>query len=71
SLVILGGVQFKDTSLGENKYPISFNRCDLEGSTISSSNLKNMEIENCDIAGMKVNSIPMEKLLALYNKVKS
>lgn len=30
-----------------------------------------MEIENCDIAGMKVNSIPMEKLLALYNKVKS
>lgn len=66
----LGGVQFKDTSLGEDKDPISFNRCDLEGSTISNSNLKNMDIENCDITGMKINGIPIEKLLALYNKVK-
>ncbi|MCU5098112.1 GNAT family N-acetyltransferase, partial [Bacillus wiedmannii] len=53
SFVTLGGVHFKDTSLGEGKHPISFNRCDLEGSTISNSNLKNMEIENCDRTGMK------------------
>ncbi|PFV76372.1 GNAT family N-acetyltransferase [Bacillus sp. AFS059628] len=69
--VTLGGVQFKDTSLGEDKDPISFNRCDLEGSTISNSNLKNIEIENCDISGMKINGIPVENLLELYNKVKS
>ncbi|MDC6155435.1 GNAT family N-acetyltransferase [Bacillus sp. RA(2023)] len=69
--VTLGGVQFKDTNLGEDKDPISFNRCDLEGSTISNSNLKNIEIENCDISGMKINGIPVENLLELYNKVKS
>ncbi len=71
SLVTLGGVQFKDTSLGDEKEPILFDNCDLQGSVIHNSNLKNIEIENCDIAGMKVNGIPMEKLLALYNKVKS
>ncbi|PHF10638.1 GNAT family N-acetyltransferase [Bacillus wiedmannii] len=71
SFVTLGGVHFKDIRLGEGKHPISFNRCDLEGSTISNSNLKNMEIENCDITGMKINGIPIEKLLELYNKVKS
>ncbi|AZQ47780.1 GNAT family N-acetyltransferase [Bacillus albus] len=69
--VTLGGVQFKDTNLGEDKDPISFNRCDLEGSTISNSNLKNIEIENCDISGMEINGIPVENLLELYNKVKS
>lgn len=69
SLVTLGGVQFKDTNLGEEKAPISFNRCDLERSMISNSNLKNMEIENCDVNGMKINGIPIEDLLALYNRV--
>ena len=53
------------------KEPILFDNCDLQGSVIHNSNLKNIEIENCDIAGMKVNGIPMEKLFALYNKVKS
>ncbi|HDR7573715.1 TPA: GNAT family N-acetyltransferase, partial [Bacillus mobilis] len=33
--------------------------------------LKNIEIENCDITGMKINGIPIENLLELYNKVKS
>lgn len=69
SLVTLGGVQFKDTNLGEEKAPISFNRCDLERSMISNSNLKNMEIENCDVNGMKINGILIEDLLALYNRV--
>lgn len=67
----LGGVKFTDTSLGEDKHPISFNRCDLEGSMFSNSNLKNIEIENCDISGMKIDGIPIENLLELYNKVKS
>lgn len=71
SLVTLGGVQFKDTNLGEDKDPISFDRCDLEGSTISNSNLKNIKIENCDITGMKINGIPIESLLELYNQMKN
>ncbi|PEC86817.1 GNAT family N-acetyltransferase [Bacillus cereus] len=71
NLVTLGGVQFKNTSLGDEKEPILFDNCDLEGSTIHNSNLKNIEIKNCDITGMKINGIQIEKLLELYNKVKS
>jgi hypothetical protein len=33
NLVTLGGVQFKNTSLGDEKKPILFDKCDLEGST--------------------------------------
>lgn len=71
NLVTLGGVQFKNTSLGDEKESILFDNCDLEGSVIHNSNLKDIEIENCDITGMEINGIPIEKLLALYNKVKS
>ncbi|MGR3778328.1 GNAT family N-acetyltransferase [Bacillus paramycoides] len=71
NLVTLGGVQFKNTNLGENKEPISFERCDLEGSKINNSTLKNVEIQNSDITGMKINNIPVEELLELYNRVKS
>ncbi|EJV72686.1 hypothetical protein IEM_00038 [Bacillus cereus BAG6O-2] len=67
----LGGVQFKNTNLGAEKEPILFDRCDLEGCTISNSNLKNVEIENCNITGMKINGIPVEELLELYNRVKN
>ncbi|PES61867.1 GNAT family N-acetyltransferase [Bacillus cereus] len=71
NLVTLGGVQFKNTNLGNEKEPISFERCDLEGCIISNSNLENAEIENCNITGMKINGIPVEELLELYNQVKS
>ena len=71
NLVTLGGVQFKNTSLGEDNHPISFNRCDLEESTLSNRTLEKMLIEDCVLPGTKINSIPIEKLLALYNKVKS
>ncbi|MBS9803247.1 GNAT family N-acetyltransferase [Bacillus cereus] len=71
NLVTLGGVQFKNTSLGDEKEPILFDNCDLEGSSISNSNLKNIEIENCDITGMKINGISIKNLLDLYNQVKS
>ncbi|NWK69858.1 GNAT family N-acetyltransferase [Bacillus paramycoides] len=71
NLVTLGGVQFKDINLGEDKEPISFERCDLESSKINNSNLKNVEIENSDITGMKINNIPVEELLELYNRVNS
>ncbi|QWH12085.1 GNAT family N-acetyltransferase [Bacillus mycoides] len=71
NLVTLGGVQFKNTNLGAEKEPILFDRCDLEGCTISNSNLKNVEIENCNITGMKINGIPVEELLELYNRLKN
>ena len=71
NLVTLGGVQFKGTSLGDEKEPILFDNCDLEGSTVLNRNLKNIEIENCDVPGMKINGIPIENMLELYNKVKS
>ncbi|MFC9446748.1 GNAT family N-acetyltransferase [Bacillus cereus] len=71
NLVTLGGVQFKNTSLGDEKEPILFDNCDLEGSSISNSNLKNIEIENCDITGMEINGISIKNLLDLYNQVKS
>lgn len=71
NLVTLGGVQFKNTSLGDEKESILFDNCDLEGTVIHNSNLKDIEIENCDITGIEINGIQIEKLLALYNKVKS
>lgn len=71
NLVTLDGVQFKNTNLGDEKEPISFDTCDLEGSTISNSKLQNLKIENCDITGMKINGIPIENLLELYNQVKN
>ena len=71
NLVTLGGVQFKNTSLGDEKESILFDNRASNGTVINNSNSKNIEIENCDITGMKINGIPIEKLLALYNKVKS
>ncbi|UYX54697.1 GNAT family N-acetyltransferase [Bacillus thuringiensis] len=71
NLVTLGGVQFKDTSLEEGKESISFERCDLEGSKVINCNLKNVEIQNSDITGMKINNIAVEELLELYNRVNS
>ncbi|MEK3889841.1 GNAT family N-acetyltransferase [Bacillus sp. FSL K6-3431] len=68
-LVTLGGVRFIDTNLGDDKKPISFERCDLEGSKISNSNLRNAEIQNCDLTGMKIDNIPIEDLLEVYYQV--
>ncbi|KFN02300.1 GNAT family N-acetyltransferase [Bacillus clarus] len=68
-LVTFGGVHFTDINLGEEKEPISFERCDLEGSKINNSNLKNVEIQNSDITGMKINNIPVAELLELYDRV--
>lgn len=65
-LVTLGGVNFIDTNLGDEKIPISFERCDLEGSKFSSCNLRNVEIRNSDLTGMKIDDVPVEKLLDAY-----
>lgn len=55
-----------DTNLGDDEEPISFERCDLQGTTITNSSLKNMRIADCDIAGMTIDDIPVEKLLEVY-----
>lgn len=65
-LVTLAGVRFMDTNLGDEKRPISFERCDLQGTAIKNSSLRNMRITDCDIAGMTIDDIPVEKLLEVY-----
>ncbi|MBB4826359.1 ribosomal protein S18 acetylase RimI-like enzyme [Sporosarcina luteola] len=67
-LVTLGGVRFLDTDLGDAKEPISFERCDLEGTRISNCNLRDLKISNSDIAGMTIDNIPVEELLELYKR---
>lgn len=64
--VTLSGVRFIDTNLGEDKRPISFERCDLEGSKFISSSLRNVEIQNSDLTGMKIDNVPVEKLIEAY-----
>lgn len=71
--VNLGGVNFIDTNLGDENTPISFDRCDLEGSKFYNSNLRNVEIQNSDLSGMKINNVPVEDLIDAYyqlNKIK-
>ncbi|MDM5188782.1 GNAT family N-acetyltransferase [Bacillus sp. DX4.1] len=69
ALVTLDGVRFVDTSLGDEGNPITFERCDLKGSKINNSNLRNVEIQQSDITGMKINNIPVADLLELYYHV--
>ncbi|SDS84691.1 Protein N-acetyltransferase, RimJ/RimL family [Paenibacillaceae bacterium GAS479] len=65
-LVSLDGVYFHDTNLGSEKKPILFERCDLSGSEIRSSDLSNVNINQCKMSGMKINNIPVEELLKSY-----
>lgn len=65
-LVTLGGVSFIDTNLGDENKSISFERCDLEGSKFSNSNLRNVEIQKSDLTGMKIDNVPVEDLIEAY-----
>jgi len=67
--VTLSGVRFADTNLREGETPISFERCNLEGSEIKSSSLKNVEIIDSNISGMKINGISVEDLFQAYEQV--
>ena len=64
--VTLGGVRFIDTNRGDENMPITFERCDLEGSKFSNSNLRNVEIQNSDLTGMKIDNVPVEDLIEAY-----
>lgn len=66
ALVTLDGVRFVDTNLVDEENPITFKRCNLKGSKITHSNLRNVEIQQSDITGMKINDIPVADLLELY-----
>ncbi|ETT86858.1 GNAT family N-acetyltransferase [Viridibacillus sp. FSL R5-0477] len=68
-LASLGGVHFKDTDLGKENNPILFERCDLKGSKLSHCNLKDVEIQNSEITGMKIDNILVEELLEAYYQV--
>ncbi|WP_242218588.1 GNAT family N-acetyltransferase [Bacillus cereus group sp. BfR-BA-01380] len=69
AFVTLDGVRFVDTNLGEEDNPITFKRCNLKGSKITHSNLRDVEIQQSDITGMKINNIPVADLLELYDQV--
>lgn len=64
--VTLGGVRFIDTNLGEENTPISFERSNLEGSKFNNCNLRNVEIQNSDLTGMKIDNVPVEDLIEAY-----
>ncbi|WP_407701990.1 pentapeptide repeat-containing protein [Viridibacillus soli] len=68
-MATLGGVRFVDTDLGAENNPILFERCDLNGSKLSHCNLRDVEIQESDIIGMKIDNIPVEKLLEAYYQV--
>ncbi len=69
TLVTMGGVHFTDTSLGDKKTPLSFARCDLEGSKFIDCNLKNVEVQLSELSNMKINGIPVEELFEAYYQV--
>ncbi|MEK3853803.1 GNAT family N-acetyltransferase [Cytobacillus sp. FSL H8-0458] len=68
--VTLSGVQFAETNLRGGEDPISFNGCNLEGSKITNSCMKNVEISESSISGMKINGIRVEELLRVYEQNK-
>jgi len=66
--VTLAGVSFLDTNLGEKNAPLSFERCNLQGTKIHDCNLRNLAITDSDLTGMTINHIPVEKLLEAYHR---
>jgi len=55
---------------GEKQRPITFENCEMEGSTITNCNLTNVAIKDCEIKGMTINGIAVEDLLANYTSGK-
>lgn len=68
SLTSLGGVQFKDADLGYEATPISFERCDIQGTTMDNCNLKGLTIRDSDIEGMTIDGIAIDELVKAYKE---
>lgn len=62
----LGGVQFQDTHLGADRVPMQWRHCDLGDSRFVDCDFSGVELEACQVAGMKINGIPIEKLMEAY-----
>ncbi|MTH51868.1 GNAT family N-acetyltransferase [Bacillus mangrovi] len=65
--VTLEGIKVMDSTLGERNHPVTFERCDLEGTKISGCSLKNAQITKSEIEGMTIDGISVEKLLEVYD----
>ena len=46
--------------------PVTFENCDLNGSTISNCNLSNITISGCNTSGMTINGVLVEEMLTAY-----
>ncbi|WP_440114581.1 GNAT family N-acetyltransferase [Paenibacillus sp. QZ-Y1] len=67
----LDGVHFRDTHLGPDSVPMQWAHCDLSGSRFSDCNLTNVQLDQCQVAGMKINGVAIEELLAAYEAGKA
>ncbi|HEY8916331.1 MAG TPA: hypothetical protein VIM87_07820 [Chitinophaga sp.] len=51
--------------------PLTFEDCYLAGSGIINCNLQDVQVRGCDTQGMTINGIPVQELLAAYEKQKA
>lgn len=51
--------------------PLKFEDCYLAGSEIINCNLQDVQLRDCDTQGMTINGIPVQELLAAYEKQKA
>lgn len=70
-----GGALFKNIGLpstreyqGKTQRPLNFESCDINGSTLTNCNLRNVKIHGCDIEGMTINGILIQDLLSAHNR---
>jgi ribosomal protein S18 acetylase RimI-like enzyme len=67
--VDMSDVRFSDTSI--EGAPVTFERCELMGTRFTNCKMADVEINACDISGLKVDGVSVEELLEVYRKVKS
>ena len=70
-----GGATFKhigpapdETGVHPPQEPVLFTEADLNGSKFEKVNLANVEINNCNIAGLKIDGILIANLIVEYKK---
>ncbi|MBD3583787.1 pentapeptide repeat-containing protein [Flavobacterium selenitireducens] len=68
----LGGAYFENIGLPPEDHPghdpalrqrpLTFRKCDLNGSTFDNCDLSGVEIVDCDISGLKINGVLIQEL---------
>jgi uncharacterized protein YjbI with pentapeptide repeats len=73
SCIQWGGASFKDIGLppipecqGQKQRPLSFENCDINGSTFDKCDMQNVKIKECNLEGMTINGIPVKELIRVY-----